>query len=186
MTTALKIPPSNPGMPCRLLIPQVSFNPIFYSRKDVSFIKQKVEIIPPKNPIVKLAAGLTARPLTAPIMTPPANVAFKISSMCNFSLKIALTIKVPIQLPVNERTVLLMIRDLSKLVYGKNPALNEGQNIHKKRVPIIAIVELAYDPSGDLVGLTLQAKIRLTVNPKYAPKVWIAVLPPTSRACKTS
>lgn len=79
-------------------------------------MKQKVEIMPPKNPIVKLAAGFTDKPLTAPMITPPANVAFKMSSILNLSLKIALTTKVPRQLPVNERIVLLIMRDLSKSV----------------------------------------------------------------------
>lgn len=38
-------------------------------------------MIPPIIPRTKLAAGLVMRPADAPIMTPPANVAFKIYSI---------------------------------------------------------------------------------------------------------
>lgn len=142
ITIPLSMPPKIPGIPCKLFIPQVSLRPIFSSKKLVSFMYPKVETIPPIQPIVKLAAGLVPKPLTAPIITPPDNVALSISYILNFSRNKALMIKVLRQLPVSDSIVLLIINVLSKAFCGKYPALKDGQNIHKKRVPIIAIVEL--------------------------------------------
>lgn len=79
-------------------------------------------------------------PAGAPIATPPAKVAFKISSIQNFYRRRALNINVARQLPVSDMIVLLTINDRWKPFYGNIPALNEGQNIHKKSVPIIAKV----------------------------------------------
>jgi hypothetical protein len=74
--------------------------------------------------------------------TPPARVAFKMCSMLNLSCRRVLTIKVARQLPVNEIIVLLMTRDFWNPFSAKYPALKEGQNIQRKRVPIIEKVEL--------------------------------------------
>lgn len=55
--------------------------------------------------------AFATNPEGAPIATPPAKVAFKISSIQNFYLRRALRIKVAKQLPVNEMIVLLTIRE---------------------------------------------------------------------------
>jgi len=76
-------------------------------------------------------------PLGAPIITPPASVALRMSYIENFYLTTAVIINVPKQLPVKDRIVLLIIKLFSYGCTGKKPALNEGQNIHKNKVPII-------------------------------------------------
>jgi hypothetical protein len=58
-------------------------------------------------------AGLLKMPLGAPITTPPAKVAFKMSYIENFSLRRAVIMKVLRQLPVNEMMVLVTITDFS-------------------------------------------------------------------------
>ena len=65
---------------------------------------------PPIIPIVRLAAGLVEISLTAPIITPPARVAFKISSMLNLLRNRALTAKADKQLPVKDKIVLVIMR----------------------------------------------------------------------------
>jgi hypothetical protein len=54
-------------------------------------------------------AGFVKTPLGAPMITPPAKEAFRISSIENFYRTNAVMIKVPKQLPVNEMIVLEMI-----------------------------------------------------------------------------
>lgn len=76
------------------------------------------------------------------MITPPARVALMISSMQIFYLKYVVAMKAPKQLAVNAITVLPIIKLFSKGVLGKYPALKEGQNIHRNRVPIIANVLL--------------------------------------------
>lgn len=74
-----------------------------------------------------------------PIITPPANEALTISVIFNFpSLAHVLIINAETQEAVNDKTVVTMT-----LVYSKSVAkapLNDGQNIHKKTVPIMAKV----------------------------------------------
>jgi hypothetical protein len=55
------------------------------------------------------AAGLVNNPDPAPIITPPAKVAFRISYMLNFPLNIAVIIQVDKQLPVNDIIVFAII-----------------------------------------------------------------------------
>jgi hypothetical protein len=55
------------------------------------------------------AAGLVNMPLGAPMITPPASVALRMSSIENFSLTIEVIIKVPKQLPVSEMIVLVIM-----------------------------------------------------------------------------
>ena len=88
--------------------------------------------------------------------------------------------KVARQLPVKAIIVLLIIKDFWNAFYGKKPALKDGQNIHKKNVPIIAKVELKTVVYAFFITWTFFPNIKQTVKPKYAPNVWIAVLPPTS------
>ena len=97
-------------------------------------------MIPPISPIAKATAGLVTMPEGAPIITPPAKVALRISSMLNLPLFAVEIIKAPKQDAVSEMIVLLITMDFSRGVAAKYPALNEGQNIHKNRVPIIAKV----------------------------------------------
>ena len=52
-------------------------------------------------------------PAGAPIMTPPASDAFRMSYIENFSLTNAVVTKVPRQLPVRETIVLRIIRERS-------------------------------------------------------------------------
>jgi len=55
---------------------------------------------PANTPIANAAARLTNNPELAPIITPPAKVAFRISSIWNLSLIRAEIAKVDTQLPV--------------------------------------------------------------------------------------
>lgn len=86
--------------------------------------------------MVRLTPKLATIPAGAPIITPPASVAFNMSSMLNFFLKRLVATKVDRQLPVKEIIVLLIMRLLCKPFYGKKPALKDGQYIHKNNVPI--------------------------------------------------
>jgi hypothetical protein len=52
--------------------------------------------------------------------------------------KNALVIKVARQLPVSDKIVFEMICVLVKGVTAKTPKLNEGQNIHRNKVPMKA------------------------------------------------
>lgn len=128
--------------------------------------KPNVEITPATIPIVKLIPGLATIPEGAPIATPPAKVAFKISSIENFSLTKALIINAAKQLPVNEIIVLEIMRDFWNGLAGKYPALKDGQNIHKNSVPIIANVEFMAVVSAFFVGNVFLLKMKLTVSPK--------------------
>lgn len=136
----LKIPPNSPGIPCKLCTPEVSIKFILTLRNLLKYMYPKVEIIPVSNPTVKLAAGLVKSPEGAPMTTPPVKVALRMSSMSNFYLNPELIMKAPRQLPVNATIVLEIMMDLSWVPAGKKPALKEGQNIQRKRVPIIANV----------------------------------------------
>ena len=69
-------------------------------------------MIPAKSPQVKLAAGLVKIPDGAPIATPPAKLAFNMSSMSNFYLKYPDVMKAPKQLPVRAMIVFMMMIDL--------------------------------------------------------------------------
>jgi hypothetical protein len=124
-----------------LLTPHVSNNPIFSSKYFVQNLKPKAEIIPASKPQTKLAAGCVNNPDGAPIITPPAKVALNISSISNFYRTKAVIMNAPRQLPVKEIIVLIIIIDFYCPFTGKYPALNEGQNIHKNNVPIIAKVK---------------------------------------------
>lgn len=138
-TIALTIPPRTPGIPCKLWMPHVSSSPKKLFNLGPILAKPKVEIAPIKNPIVRLAVELVIKPAEAPIQTPPASVAFRISSISNFYLKNEEMTNALKQLPVSAHIVLVTIRALSTGVVGKYPALKEGQYIHKKKVPKTAI-----------------------------------------------
>ena len=64
-------------------------------------------------------AAFVKIPLGAPMITPPANEALRISSMSNFYLKSEVIMKVPMQLPVREMMVFDMMVVLSNGVVGK-------------------------------------------------------------------
>ena len=74
-------------------------------------------------------------------------------------------------LAVRAKIVLPIMMLLSKGVCGIKPALKLGQNNHKKKVPIIAKILEMYVILGLLFGKRLFPIIKLTVSPKYAPKV---------------
>ena len=85
-----------------------------YFNFGVSLAKHKLDTAPPMNPIAR-APPIFVRTLDgAPIITPPANVAFKTSSMSIFEsfLKKILITMAERQLPLNEIIVLVTIRDL--------------------------------------------------------------------------
>jgi hypothetical protein len=63
-------------------------------------LKQNVDKIPPKRPIHNAPAGFVKIPDGAPTITPPARVAFKISSISNLSRIKDVVMNVPRQLPV--------------------------------------------------------------------------------------
>ncbi len=69
----------------------------------------KPEIIPEKSPTQSGPAALVKTPLGAPMATPPASVAFKMSSISNLSRKREVIMKVPKQLPVNAMIVFAMM-----------------------------------------------------------------------------
>lgn len=87
------------------------------------------------NPINNAAPGFSNTPAEAPIITPPAIVAFNRCSISNFFERNALVIKVARQLPVNDNIVFEIIWLLVNGVFAKYPKLKEGQYIYKKRVP---------------------------------------------------
>ena len=72
-------------------------------------MKLRVETTPANTPTKIEATGLTNIPHAALMITPPANVALQISTIANFYLINALVIKVPIQLPDIDKTVLIMM-----------------------------------------------------------------------------
>ncbi len=79
----------------------------------VKKLNPKTEMQPPKKPMTRLAAGLYSTPLGAPIITPPAKEALRISSMLNFFLNNALIAKEAKQLPVSDIIVLVITKDFS-------------------------------------------------------------------------
>lgn len=137
-TAALSKPPSNPGIPWRLWTPQVSYSPVVLYKKGVRNWKPNVEIIPVVKPISNDPPGLIIKPDTAPITTPPERVAFSRCSIVNFDFKNALVMKVARQLPTRDMIVFVIIWVFAKDVFANTPKLNEGQYIHKKRVPMKA------------------------------------------------
>ena len=64
---------------------------------------------PQSNPIERAAAGFMNMPAPAPIVTPPAKVALRMSYILNLSLNKADIIKAPIQLPDNAIIVFISI-----------------------------------------------------------------------------
>jgi len=50
--------------------------PSFYLKISCKYENEKLEITPPKAPTTKLAPGFVNKLQDAPIITPPANVAF--------------------------------------------------------------------------------------------------------------
>lgn len=100
-----------------------------------------MEITPPTIPIRILKIWVPSKLEYVPIMTPPANEALTISVIANFpSLHHVLMINAAIQEEVNDKFVVTMT-----LVYSKSTAiaaLNDGQNIHKNVVPIMAKVNV--------------------------------------------
>jgi len=90
-------------------------------------MNHKAEIIPTKSPQVILAAGFVKSLAGAPIATPFAKEALRMSSMSIFSLKKAVIMKDPRQLPVKEIIVFIMITVFYCTVTGKYPALKYGQ-----------------------------------------------------------
>ena len=93
---------------------------------------------PAIRPVIIDAPLLKKMLAGAPIATPPARVAFKICSILNLFLSKADVAKVPIQLPVRDRIVLVIICVFINGVVEKSPKLNEGQNIHRNTVPMKA------------------------------------------------
>lgn len=145
-------------------------------------MKPMVEMLPAINPIAILAAEFVIKPDGAPIVTPPARVALRISSISNLCLKNEENINAAIQLPASEHIVLVTMRDLYNGLFGKYPALKEGQNIHKKNVPNTAILLENFDVYAEEVGFLTFERTAEHASPKYAPYVWMAVLPPASKS----
>ena len=102
--------------------------------------------------------------------TPPARVPLRISLMLNRPRAKIEVAKAERQLPVRETIVLEIIRERWKLLVGKKPALKEGQNIQRKKVPITANVELTQLSWKGLEGHTLQPMTTVKASPKKAPK----------------
>jgi len=70
-----------PGIPCRLLTPHVSLIPSFYLSDSDNFIYPKAETIPDIEPMMIAMNGLFRMSALEPIPTPPANVAFRTTSI---------------------------------------------------------------------------------------------------------
>lgn len=68
--------------------------------------------MPAKSPIARIIPRLATTPEVAPLITPPAKLAFKISYILNFFLKIPLMANVERQLAVKHSIVLQIINDL--------------------------------------------------------------------------
>ena len=72
-------PPSTDGMPCRLWTPQLSCSP-FSSSAGCSLMKPSDEIRPARQPTPRAPVGDSKKLAVAPTVTPPASVAFWIST----------------------------------------------------------------------------------------------------------
>ena len=101
------------------------------------------------------------------MITPPANVAFKTSSMSIFEslLKKMLIAMAERQLPLIDSIVFMITRDLSNWTEIR-AALYEGQNIHKNNVPIIANVTEFLLVAMVLVGLIFLLRRKVMARPK--------------------
>ena len=125
---------------------------------------------PANSPITNDAAGLIMTRQGAAIMTPPANVDLNMSSIENFSLKNPVKMQDPNKLPVNA-TIVFVITLILSVLFGEiesvyTAALNDGQNIQKKRVPIKANRLELIDASGLDFGCTAFPKMQLVTIPK--------------------
>ena len=161
------MPPRMPGIPCKLCTPLESSRSIHYLSLGVSLMKHKLETAPPINPIPRAPPIFVNKLDDAPMITPPAKVAFSISYISIFEsfLNKMLITMADRQLPLNEIIVLVTIRDLSNCTLLR-AELNEGQNIHKNKVPIIANVTEFLLVSMGLVGLIFLLMIKVKVRPK--------------------
>ena len=109
ITIPLIMPPKRLGMPCKLIIPHVSYNPMDFYSFGCKYLWLIIQAKPAKAPMVRDPAGFIIKPLDAPIITPPAKVAARISCIKNFYLRKDVVIKAPKQLPVNETIVFIII-----------------------------------------------------------------------------
>ena len=101
-------------------------------------MKPRAEIIPARHPIAMAIPAVTTKSEADPTATPPAKVAFKmtsISSRPNLILQIAAAASV---LAVIARIVLIITR-CYWVSLAKAP-LKLGQNMNRNKVPTIAMV----------------------------------------------
>lgn len=80
------IPPITPGKPCKKCTPQVSCNSNFVQNHSLSLQKPTTDTAPAMNPIRSEAQGPTTKSDEDPTATPPASVAFCMSSIENLPL----------------------------------------------------------------------------------------------------
>jgi hypothetical protein len=112
---------------------------IFSDKNGPIFWKPTDERTPPRYPMKIAAHGAVTISAEEPIATPPASVAFKMSSILSFPWQQILeTHTVPMTLPEIARTVLIIV--LCWVAPSARAPLKEGQNIQRKIDPIIAVI----------------------------------------------
>lgn len=108
-------------------------------------IKPAAEIAPPTPPTMMATPGATTTSEAAPMMTPPASVAFNTTSISSFEWTRRAKAQAPMTLAVMERVVLTTT--LYWDTAGASAELKLGQNMKRKTVPIIARVWELYPPT---------------------------------------
>lgn len=102
------------------------------------------------------------------------------SSLLSFETKAETMIAVTVQ-AARDKYVCKMARSCSGP--STRAELKEGQKIHKKILPTIAKVSDVYEAPSSSPALAFSffgRRIKLQASPKYAPKAWTVIEPPTS------
>jgi len=131
------MPPRHPGRPCSHNTPHVSCNPIFSYINFLPYPKPSAETAPPMQPIKSAPQSPTTRSEQAPIATPPASVAFWMTSMLSLPETSMLIANAVMPHEHSAHTVLITTRCLERNASGARAPLKLGHYIHKKMVPII-------------------------------------------------
>eukprot|EP00754_Rhynchopus_humris_P032166 Rhum_TRINITY_DN15381_c7_g1::Rhum_TRINITY_DN15381_c7_g1_i1::g.154758::m.154758 len=183
---ALEIPPISPGIPWRLSTPHVSWMPAPFSRAGWTITYPTTDTMPATKPIRRDGQASTTRSLPLPIATPPASVAFWMSTIENLPPRRTNDMrKAPVVDEVIAITVLITTRFLA--VPEASAPLNDGQNTNRNSVPTIAKVsvvrELVASPFvSAFFTSSADMNTRDAATPKTAPNRWMYIEPPMSTA----
>lgn len=137
-STTLQKAPNKDGIPCRLLMPHVSNSPNRFCRKLCTRLKPKVLRMPAIVPMNIAPHSCGSMFADAPMATPPARVAFWMSTMLNFpsgrSRREAR--KLANVDDAMERMVLMTDRCCALPVLPAKAPLKLGQYSHRNSVPV--------------------------------------------------